>query len=192
MNTIINRTPSNRIPLLAALAALLLAGGLSACTVTVSDPGATEPTGSTPGTSESAPATNGGQFTNGDCDGRDVQISGDATTSVLTGECGDVTITADDATVTVEHAASITVVGTGNTVIGERLVDAVVLQGAGNSYTGGGVGSIEVDSDENNVVLDDAQAVTIRGDGNFVQWSRGVASAQDSGAGNIVIGASGS
>lgn len=187
-------TTMNRKPILAALAAVLLAGGLSACTITVSDP-ATEPSGSTPGpgaSESSETVTNGGEFTNGDCDGRDVQISGDGTTSVLTGECGDVTIVADDATVTVEDAASVTIVGTGNTVIGEQLVDAVVLQGSANSYTGGDVGSIAVDSDDNNVVLNDAQGVTIRGGDNFVQWSTGVASAQDSGAGNIVIAASGS
>jgi hypothetical protein len=47
-----------------------------------------------------------------------------------------------------------------------------------------------VHSNNNTVILDAADEVSISGGENFVQWSAGVAAATDTGTANVVIAAS--
>ncbi len=187
---------SNRITTLTLTAlTAALALSLSACSVAVTDPGATNspPASSAPSTEpdEGDGTINGGAFTEGVCDDRSVEIVDDGANAVLSGHCGVVNITATGSTVTIEDADSVIVTGLDNVIISDGAVGAVTLDGDGNFYTGDSVGSIKVQGDTNNVTLSTADEVRLLGNSNFVTWSSGAASAEDSGTGNTVIAASG-
>ena len=181
----------------ASLTALtaLLALSLSACSVSVTDPGSTAPPAESPAPTtapdDSDGTINGGAFTEGACDDRSVEIVDDGANAVLSGHCGVVNITATGSTVTIEDADSVIVTGLDNVIISNGAVGAVTLDGDGNFYTGDSVGSIKVQGDTNNVTLNTADEVRLLGSSNFVTWSYGVASAEDTGTGNTVIAASG-
>jgi hypothetical protein len=178
---------------LTALTALL-AISLSACSLTLSDPGATTPPGPTPapttGPDESDGPINGGAFTDGECEDRDVEVKDDGATVILTGHCGVVNVTGSGTTVNIVDADSVLVTGLDNTIISEGAVGAVTISGGTNFYTGDSVGSIKVEGNENNVALNTADEVRLLGDTNFVQWSHGATAAEDSGTGNTVVAAS--
>jgi hypothetical protein len=179
---------------LTALTALL-AVSLCACSLTLSDPNSTTPPGPTPAPT-SAPdegddTINGGAFTDGECEDRDVEVKDDAATVVLSGHCGVVNVTGSGTTVNIVDADSVIVTGLDNTIIAEGAVGAVTITGDTNFFTGDSVGSMKVEGNENNVALNTADEVRLLGDTNFVQWSHGATAAEDSGTGNTVVAASG-
>jgi hypothetical protein len=179
---------------LTALTALL-AASLSACSLVLADPNATTPPGPTPSPTtspdESDGTINGGAFTDGECDYRDVEVAQDDTVVVLSGYCGVVNVTASGTTVNIADADSVIVAGANNTIIVEGGAKAVTITSDSNFYTGDWAGSIKVQGNENDVALNAADEVRLLGDSNFVQWSHGATTAEDSGTGNTVIAASG-
>ena len=187
----INRTHTSRIT--AAALTALLAVSLSACSVAVTDPEETTPPAPTSAPDESTTdddATGGG-FTDGDCDGQSFEVKEDASTVLMTGRCGDISITASGATINLEDADSVNVFGLDNVIIIDGEVTAVTIKGDRTSWTGDSVGSIKVQGNDSTVLLGTADDVRVSGDTNYVQWSHGVASAEDTGTGNTIVAASG-
>lgn len=162
---------------------IALVSGLSACSVEVVDPGTTSFPSPTAG-----PEDMGGEFTTGDCDGKDIEVSEDSSTVVLSGRCGVVNVTATGATVNLESADSVLVVGLENTVIMDDKAGAVTLKGDTNSFNANSVDSIDIQGNGNQVTLNTADVVKLSGDENFVVWTTGAASAEDTGTGNSVVG----
>ena len=187
---------SNRT-ITASLIALtaLLAVSLSACSVAVTDPGSTTPPPGSPSPTDAPDDSdgpiNGGAFTDGECELDDFEVVDDASTVLLSGHCGVVSITASGATITLEDADTVNVFGLDNVIIVNGEVGAITIDGDRTSYTGDSVGSVKVQSNDNTVQLGTADEVRVLGNTNFVQWSHGVASAEDSGTGNTIVAASG-
>jgi len=175
------------------LASLVIAG-LSACSFEVRDDSPAAPTPSSsqtqtqeePDTDAENPVSGGG-FSNGDCSGKDVTIDQDNTSAVLSGDCGAITVSASSVFVTVENAESVTVLGTLTDVVVSGAVGAVSMGGEQNSYNGGDVTSLEVPGSGVSVTLNDLGSVSISGSNNFVVWTTGAPSANDSGTGNTVV-----
>lgn len=175
------------------LIALVLVG-LSACSFQVRDDAPTFASPSAPQT-ESEPETetktdapvSGGGFTDGDCTGEDVTIDQDETQAVLSGSCGAITVTASSVFLTVENAESVTVQGTLTDVVVSGKVGSVSMGGEQNSYNGGDVTTLDVPGSSISVTVNNVGSVSVSGSTNFVAWSTGAASANDSGTGNTVI-----
>ncbi|MGV8882002.1 MAG: hypothetical protein ACOH19_07590 [Rhodoglobus sp.] len=172
--------------------------GLSACSLQVRDdaPASPSPDASStqkepqtepePETDTDNPVSNGG-FSDGDCTGKDVTIDQDGTNAVLSGNCGAITVSASSVFVTVENAESLTVLGTLVDVVVSEKVGSVSLGGEQNSYNGGDVTTLEVPGSSISVTLNNVGSASISGSNNFVVWSTGAASANDSGTGNTVV-----
>lgn len=68
---------------------------------------------------------------NSTCEGQDLDVSKDESTTIMDGDCGEVTVTASRATVNIDAATGITVSGDGNTIIVTR-TGAVRVSGSSN------------------------------------------------------------
>jgi hypothetical protein len=189
-----NRIAAASLTVLTALVAV----SLSACSIAVTDPESTTPPPASPSpttapgddSDDSDETINGGAFTDGACDGRDVEVSQDSTVVVLSGQCGVVNVTATGTTVNLVDADSVIVTGTDNTIIVEGAVGAVTITSDSNFFSGDAAGSVKVEGNENDVALNTADEVRLTGDSNFVQWSYGATAAEDTGFDNFVIAAS--
>ena len=164
----------------------LLVLGLTACGTVPT--GEREPVTSPEATTAPTNPVAGGGFTDGDCTGQDVTIDQDDTNAVLAGECGAITISSTGVFVTIENAESVTVTGSKIDVVVSGAVGAVSLGGEQVSYTGGDATTLDVPGSSVNVTVNDAGAVSVAGSNNFVVWSSGAASANDSGTGNTLLG----
>ena len=173
------------------LASLLLAG-LSACSFEVRDDSPASPAPSSPQSdpepeAETDSPVSGGGFSDGDCTGKDVTIDQDETQAVLSGDCGAITVTASSVFVTVENADSVTVQGTLTDVVVSGKVGSVSMGGEQNSYNGGDVTTLDVPGSSISVTLNDVGSASLSGSNNFIAWSTGATSANDSGSGNTVV-----
>ena len=173
------------------LASLLLAG-LSACSFEVRDDSPASPAPSSPQSdpepeAETDSPVSGGGFSDGDCTGKDVTIDQDETSAILSGDCGAIIVSASSVFVTVENAESVTVLGTLTDVVVSGAVGSVSVGGEQNSYNGGDVTTLEVPGSGVSITLNDVGSASISGSNNFVVWTTGATSANDSGTGNTVV-----
>jgi len=172
----------------------LVLAGLSACSFQVRDNTPASPSSSAPQTqnepeteTETDNPVSGGGFSNGDCTGKDVTIDEDETSAVLSGDCGAITVSASSVFVTVENAESVTVLGTLTDVVVSGKVGSVSMGGEQNSYNGGDVTTLDIPGSSISVTLNDVGTASISGSSNFVAWTTGATSANDSGSGNTVV-----
>jgi hypothetical protein len=193
-----NRIP--RIPLALSITALGAALLLSGCSIGVTDPkdasstktsGAadTKKGGATPADDTTKSGGAGlGAIANGPCDGRDFDIDQNGATLVLDGACGDVTISADDVSVNLDTAASLTITGSTVHVIVNGDLPALTLSGDVNTVNGENMGTVKVNGTNGTVLAKEVTALSATGSYNTVNWDSGVQSAQDTGTGNIFVG----
>lgn len=105
----------------------------------------------------------------------------------VTGACSDVTISADNLTVFIDSAISVSVPGYYNTVDLASSVSDVTVTGDMASLTGGNVASLHVDGYANTVTFTSADSVTVGGSENFVSWFGGASSGADTGTDNTLL-----
>lgn len=199
-STVEDMTAPRLIPTLASLgfAALLLAG----CSVAVVDPAAT---GSTPSTSPStsdasdasdaADAADGGSgvtgFTSGqDCADRDIVISDEEVTALLTGNCASVTVEASaiGASVNIFSTDRLTVAADSVMVVADSAVGAAEWSGTGGTLTSPQVASVSITGDENAIIVKNIDDVAVAGTANTITWDAGDQTADDTGSGNVLLG----
>lgn len=105
----------------------------------------------------------------------------------VTGECYAVTISADNLSVFIDSAVSVSVPGYYNTVDLVGAVNDVSIVGDMSTVTGTSVGSLEIEGDVNSVVFDSADSVVVGGNENVVSWFGGTPSGSDTGTGNALL-----
>lgn len=175
-------------PVAAGLFSLVIAAGLSACGADDQESSSTPTTssGSSPTSGAGSKTEVGGQFTSGDCEGKDLELSEDETVVDLTGTCGAVSVTGHGIAVNLDNADSITVSGTKNTVVLSGDAGAVTMDGSANFYTGEAVSDMQIPGTDNNVTATTLGRVSLSGATNFVTWTDGAVSAADTGTRNTI------
>ena len=170
---------------LTAVLAMTLAG----CTFELRDPVAiddsknpTDPTIEV----EAPGGSNSSNFGSGACDDRDLVIDEEGSQLVLTGDCGSVTITADDVSVNLEHAETVTISGDYVTVLATT-IDAAEITGSNVTLNPDDIGSVSIGGDYITFTSNGAEKITISCNYNVANWSTGAASATDTGTGNTVV-----
>lgn len=198
-STVEDMTAPRLIPTLASLgfAALLLAG----CSVAVVDPAATGSTtpstsaSTSPSTSDAADAADGGSgvtgFTSGqDCADRDIVISDEEVTALLTGNCASVTVEASaiGASVNIFSTDRLTVAADSVMVVADSAVGAAEWSGTGGTLTSPQAASVSITGDENAIIVKNIDDVAVAGTANTITWDAGDPTADDTGSGNVLLG----
>jgi len=155
------------------LAPLLLCVAASAC----GDGGAGSPVGSSVLVDPASGATCG--------QGADVRITRSGFSTVLEGQCGNVTVTGSNGSVNVDHARSIRVEGQKVTVLNEQ-VETLETTGSDNIFNMTEVGHAIVAGDRNTLLGRAYQRVTFKGKDNAVNTDN-APQLDDQGTGNKVI-----
>lgn len=133
----------------------------------------------------SNPATPSGGGTT-DCGNRAIILDEDNTGYRLGGQCPEVIITADNASVQARRIGSLEVVGDSNSV-GTRDLGSVVVDGDRNALRTGTIGMLSVAGDGNSVSSrGSVGSLVLDGDGNSVDVSGAIGSAVDDGDGNSI------
>ncbi|WEK13114.1 MAG: DUF3060 domain-containing protein [Candidatus Microbacterium phytovorans] len=135
----------------------------------------------------SAPGTGSLEVTNGPCSGRSFTVSEDGAQLALDGECGDVVIDADDVTINLDAATSLVIDGNDVTVIANRRVDTLTMNGEGNNVNGSEMGSVNLDGTRGTVIATLIETLAVSGDDNTVNWDSGAQGGSDTGSGNTLI-----
>lgn len=165
------------LPLLAALA---LASTLAGCGIGVPRPdGSRDP---------SARREGSAGITNGPCSGRSFEVADDGAQLVLDGDCGDVVVSADDASINLDGATSVRLTGKGSTVIANGPVGDVVVDGERNGLNGHEIDTVEVAGNQGTVIATKIGTLTATGDENTVNWDSGATAAtSDTGRDNVFV-----
>lgn len=118
-------------------------------------------------------------------DGQDVLITQEGFRTVLEGTCGAVTIRASKGSVNVDEASSISVLGSGVTVLNQK-TQTLTVEGSDNMLNMTEVGSAVVGGDRNTLLGENYGRVHFRGKGNTVNSSNKPETV-DEGSGNKVM-----
>lgn len=103
----------------------------------------------------------------GDCDGRDVLINRDGVGVALSGDCGTVTIDANGASVKVDRAEALIVVGQDSNVRG-RETGMLTVSGRSNNTSVETIGTAEIRGNAVTVTGSRAERVSVSGSGNTI------------------------
>lgn len=178
-----SRTASIALPALVVVVGLALGG----CTLQVTDP-LSSGSSNQPSTSRATTAPSVGGTSTQNCEDQSLVIAAGTVSALLSGDCNDITVDAEGATVTLDDADSVTVTADGVVVIVNGSIDDVRLQGNDGSVTSTGIDNLVIEGDTNTVTATDIDDINVTGSANTVAWSQGDGLVTDTGAGNTLIG----